>query len=126
TCALPILVKSAGDAMKATNRGSHLIRQGNDLVELAADPHVLSTAYGIGTVSPQLANKIVDNPEVTALLIGKKSGKGLQPDAELQKVFKNIEALPPQKRHELVEKCYDDASFRNKLLSDGDEVLRWG
>lgn len=120
------LVKSAGDAMKATNRGSHLIRQGNDLLELAADPHVLSTAYGIGTVSPQLANKIVDNPEVTALLIGKKSGKGLQPDAELQKVFKNIEALPPQKRHELVEKCYDDASFRNKLLSDGDEVLRWG
>lgn len=122
------IVQNAGEALSAVNRGSRLLKQGG-AVE-AIDPNVsyITSFFRIdpAEVSPALVSKINAQLTVTKKLTAMDGNGNLPVTSAQAAVWRNTERLPPAKRIEFVNKCYDEAAFRNKCFDDPDEVLRWG
>ena len=72
-----------------------------------------------GRISQQFSEKVLNSSTPVKDL--------LSVDLAQARIFSNaLEHLDEPKRFEFINKFLDDAGFRTKVLSDPDEVLRWG
>lgn len=114
------VVVSVADAVHEMWKGSKLIKESGQLTAISSDANLVAGLFKINpsTIDPNLVSKINDNPgSVNQLLVQNE---------EQAKLFSNVsESLEPAKRAEFVQKSIDDPNWRQKVLDDPDEVLRW-
>ena len=126
-CGVKTIVQDGSEAIANANRGCRLLTNGISVE--AVDPCLsyLATTFRLEQeVSAALVSKANSNLVITRKLTGQDDPDLLPVTAAQAQVWKNTEKLPPKKRVDLVNKCYDDDAFRNKCFADPDEVLRWG
>lgn len=113
-------LSSSTDIFKELHAGNKLLVESGQLSAIEQDVNYISAMFNISpqNVDASLVSKINNNPTVTDHL--------LPITAAQAKIYSNTEKLDPPKRLEFVKKCYDDPDFRNKVLLDPEEVLKWG
>lgn len=113
-------LSSTTDIFKEINAGNKLLVESGQLSAIEQDVNYISAMFNISpqNVDAALVGKINNNPTVTDRL--------LPITAAQAKIYSNTEKLDPPKRLEFVKKCYDDPDFRNKVLLEPEEVLKWG
>ena len=113
-------LSSTTDIFKEINAGNKLLVESGQLSAIEQDVNYISAMFNISpqNVDAALVSKINNNPTVTDNL--------LPITAAQANIYSNTEKLDPPKRLEFVKKCYDDPDFRNKVLLDPEEVLKWG
>src|SRR5690606_19544654 len=114
-------LSGASDAVAAINKGEELMKEG---VQLSAIKQEVNQVASVFKISPSefdaaFTEKIINKVTETKSLLTTNPTKA--------KIYSHVsEKLEPAKRKEFVNKFLDDADFRNKVLADPDEVLRWG
>lgn len=113
-------ITGSANAIKEINAGSKLLIEANQLKAVQADVNHITAAFGLKPelVDASLVNKINNNPAITTALL---------PLTENQaQIYSAAEKLNDTKKIEFVKKTYDDPDFRQKVLVNSEEALRWG
>jgi hypothetical protein len=114
-------LNSTARVLEEVQHGNYLIKEGNQLYGGFTDLHFVCGAFGISAkdADAKLLALAANNEEALKALMH------LSPDNA--KLFSTIaEELPAEKRRACIEKALTDADFRNRILKDPDEVLKWG
>jgi hypothetical protein len=119
-CAAKKMIGGSGDVIREINAGSKLISESGQLKAIQQDVNQMTAAFGIKpeNVNATLVSKINASSAAVSDLLTTSETKA--------RLYSNVSAqLDEPKRVEFLNKTLDEPAWRQKVLNDPDEVLKW-